>query len=342
MRIVVVGGTGSIGTALLDVAAVRGHKLVGVSRREPAPGPPYADVEWHAIDIAERSAFTRLVEVFDGADAVVHAAWLIQPSRDRMNLRKVNVEGTAVLLDALAVAGVPHLVYLSSVGTYAPKDRGGPVSESWPTTGVPTSDYSRDKADVEAMLDRFEAARPGIAVTRLRPALVLQRRSASEVRRYFTGRLIPRAMWKLVRSGRLPALPLPSGLALQFVHAADVATAALAAIDRQHRGALNLAADPIMDLGALAAAVGARPLSVPPRVVRALMAGAWRARLLPMPESWLDLALEVPIMSAERARTELGWAPRWNATETLGDLLAGLADGEGVPASPPLRPSTWP
>ncbi|UVS80678.1 NAD-dependent epimerase/dehydratase family protein [Actinokineospora sp. UTMC 2448] len=339
MRIVVVGGTGSIGTALLDVAAVRGHKLVGVSRREPAPGPPYADVEWHPIDIAERTAFTRLVEAFDGADAVVHAAWLIQPSRERAHLHKVNVEGTGVLLDAVAVAGVPHVVYLSSVGAYAPKDRGGPVTESWPTTGIDTSDYSRDKAEVEAMLDRFEAARPGIAVTRLRPALVLQRRSAAELRRYFTGRLVPRALWKLVRSGRLPALPLPSGLALQFVHAADVATAALAAIDRQYRGAVNLAADPIMDSGALAAAVGARPLTVPPSAVRALMAGAWRARLLPMPASWLDLAMGAPTMSADLARAELDWSPRWNATETLGDLLAGLAEGEGVPASPPLRPS---
>ncbi|GAA4295930.1 hypothetical protein GCM10023148_57060 [Actinokineospora soli] len=209
---------------------MRGHKLVGVSRREPGDGPPYDDVEWHAIDIAHRDAFPRLVEAFDGADAVVHAAWLIQPSRQRADLHRVNVTGTSVLLDALAVAKVPHLVYLSSVGTYAPKDRGGPVGEDWPTTGVPTSDYSRDKAEVEAVLDRFEAARPGIAVTRLRPGLVLQRRSASELRRYFTGRLVPRALWKVVRSGRLPALPLPSGLAIQFVHAADVATSRIVAM----------------------------------------------------------------------------------------------------------------
>ena len=338
MRIVVVGGSGSVGTALLDVAAVRGHKLVGVSRREPDPGPPYADVEWHPVDIAHRDAFARLSEVFDGADAVVHAAWLIQPSRQRADLHRVNVTGTSVLLDALAVAKVPHLVYLSSVGAYAPKDRGGPVAETWPVTGVPTSDYSRDKAEVEAMLDRFEAARPGIAVTRLRPALVLQRRSASEVRRYFTGRLAPRALWKLVRSGRLPALPLPRGLAIQFVHAADVATAALAAIDRQYRGPVNLAAEPVMDVGALASAVGAKPLSVPARAVRGAVAGAWRTRLLPVPPSWVDLAMAVPVMSADRAHAELDWTPRWTATETLGDLLAGLAEGAGVPASPPLRP----
>lgn len=334
----VVGGSGSVGTALLDVAAVRGHQLVGISRRVPEPGPPYADVEWHGIDIATRDAFNALTEVFRGADAVVHAAWAIQPSRERADLHRINVAGTATVLDALAVAGVPHLVYLSSVGAYAPKDRGGPVAETWPTTGVPTSDYSRDKAEVEAALDRFEAARPTIAVTRLRPALVLQRRSASEVRRYFAGTLAPRALWQLVRSGRLPVLPLPSGLAIQFVHAADVATAALAAIDRQYRGALNLAADPVMDTGALAAAVGARPLRLSPRAMRAVMAGAWRARLLPTPPSWLDLALATPLMSVERARTDLDWTPRWTATETFGDLLAGLAGGDGVPASPPLRP----
>lgn len=338
MRIAVVGGTGSVGTALLDVAAVRGHELVGVSRREPGAGPPYGGVEWHAIDIAGAEAFRRLVEVFEGVDAVVHAAWLLQPSRQRGDLHRVNVAGTSVLLDALAVAGVPQLVYLSSVGAYAPKDRGGPVSEDWPVTGVPTSDYSRDKADVEAALDRFEAARPGIAVTRLRPALVLQRRSAAELRRYFTGRLVPKALWRLVRSGRLPVLPLPRGLAIQFVHAADVATAALAAIDRGYRGPLNLAADPVMDAGAMAAAVGARPLPLPPRAVRAAVAGGWWARLLPVPPSWLDLAMAVPVMSSDRARDVLGWTPRWTATETFGDLLSGLADGSGVPSSPALRP----
>jgi UDP-glucose 4-epimerase len=338
MRIVVVGGSGSVGTALLDVAAVRGHKLVGVSRRAPDPGPPYGDVEWHEVDIAAREAFTELVEVFDGADAVVHAAWLMQPARRREDLHRVNVMGTSVLLDALAVAGVPQVVYLSSVGAYAPGGARAAVGESWPTTGVSSSDYSRDKAEVEALLDRFEAARPSITVTRLRPALVLQRRSASELRRYFTGRLVPKALWRLVRSGRLPALPLPGGMAVQFVHAADVATAVLAAIDGRVGGAFNLAADPVMDTGAIAAAVGARPLPVPARAVRAAVSGAYQARALPLPPSWVDLAMAVPIMSCDRAAAELGWSPRWSATETLGDLLAGLSEGAGVPASPPLRP----
>ena len=66
------------------------------------------------------------------------------------------------MFDAAARAGVGAIVYASSVGAYSdPAPRTPPVDESWPTEGIETSFYSRDKAAVERILDSFEAAHPG-------------------------------------------------------------------------------------------------------------------------------------------------------------------------------------
>ncbi|HZA80310.1 MAG TPA: NAD-dependent epimerase, partial [Actinomycetes bacterium] len=47
--------------------------------------------------------------------------------------------------------------------------------------------------------------------------------------------------------------------------------------------------------------------------------------------------LQSPLLDAGRARAELGWRPRRNATETLQELLAGLRKGAGAD-TPPLDP----
>ncbi len=63
----------------------------------------------------------------------------------------------------------------------------------------------------------------------------------------------------------------------------------------------------------------------------------FRLRLQPTEPGWLDLALGVPLMDITRAREELGWVPRWSATDALRDLLEGLRAGAGID-TPPLQP----
>ena len=135
MRIVIVGASGNVGFALARrLAPEPGVELVGVARRVPRAGAvPIA--EWRACDIARDD----LEEVFRGADAVVHLAWEIQPSHDLAQLIRTNITGSERVFTAVARAGVPVLVYASSVGAYSrgPKDR--LVDESWPTEGTESS-----------------------------------------------------------------------------------------------------------------------------------------------------------------------------------------------------------
>ncbi|MCM0675843.1 NAD-dependent epimerase/dehydratase family protein [Micromonospora phytophila] len=335
MRIVVVGASGNVGTALLRrLRRERGLDLAGVARRLPGAdaGEPYDQVEWHSCDIGLPGAADQLAEVFAGADAVVHLAWQIQPSHDQRVLHRTNVGGSRAVIEAVVRAGVPALVYASSVGTYAPGPKDHPVSERWPVTGVPGSSYSRDKADVEALLDRTEREHPGLRVVRLRPGLVFQRAAATEITRYFVGPFVP---LRLLRFGRLPLVPTNPRLRMQAVHAEDVADAYARAALGEARGAFNIAADPVLTPELVARHFHGWTVPVAGPLLRAAAALTWRARLQPIDAGWVQLALNAPLMSSDRAETELGWRPRHDALSALKELIAGMAHGEHT-GSPPM------
>ena len=328
MRIVVVGATGNVGTSVLESLGRdrEVESVLGLARR--VPEADFAKTSFAAADITVDD----LVPHFRGADCVIHLAWLIQPSRDLALLRRVNVEGSARVFAAAARARVPALVAASSIGVYSP----GPkrrVDERWPREGIRTSWYSRHKAEMERQLDRFEAENRDTRVVRLRPALIMKRQSAEEVRRLFFGPFLPSA---LVRPGRLPVVPHVPGAVVQLVHSLDVGEAYRLAAVRNVSGAFNVAAEPEVDGRRLAQALGARSVTIHPRLARAAAGLGWRLRLHPTSPDWLDLALQVPLLDTTRAREELGWTPTRDSVSTICELLGGLADAAGA-ATPPLR-----
>ena len=328
MRVVVTGATGNVGTSV--VGALSGdpevEEIVGVARRLPKLEVPRT--RWIAADVAVDD----LTGCFGGADCVVHLAWLIQPSRDRRATQAVNVEGSRRVFEAAVAAGVGSLVYGSSVGAYSPGPKDRAVDESWPTGGIRTSFYSRDKAEVERILDGVEAEHPEVRVVRLRPGLIFKAEAASGIRRLFAGPLLPSA---LVRPGLIPIVPRVERLVFQAVHSHDVGEAYRLAVVGDVRGAFNIAADPVLDPAELGRLLGARPVGVPSWLLRGAIDVSWRLRVQPSPAGWLDLALGVPVMDVSRARRELGFVARRGAGEALVELLEGIRRGDGMP-TPPL------
>jgi hypothetical protein len=110
------------------------------------------------------------------------------------------------------------------------------VDESWPVGGIRTSFYSRHKAEVEYMLDRFELEQPHVRVVRLRPGLIFKREAATGIRRLFVGPFLPN---KLLRPGLLRVIPDVPGIRVQAVHSLDVGEAYRLAIVGDARGAFN-------------------------------------------------------------------------------------------------------
>jgi nucleoside-diphosphate-sugar epimerase len=172
---------------------------------------------------------------------------------------------------------------------------------------------------------------------RLRPGLIFKREAATEIRRLFAGPFLPNP---LVRTSLIPVVPRIARLRFQAVHSHDVADAYRLAIVRDDaRGAYNVAAEPVLDPDELGRLLGARPVPVPPALLRIGADLTWKLRLQPTPKGWVDMGLGVPIMSTERIRTELGWNPKHTAGEALLDLLAGMRDGSAVD-TPPLATDT--
>ena len=335
MRVVVIGASGNAGTSVLDALAGedRVSEIVGVARR--IPDARLAKVTWRSADISDPN--TDLAGLMRNADCVVHLAWLIQPSRDESVTHATNVEGSQRVFDAVARAGVPALVYASSVGAYAPGPKDRAVDESWPTTGIPSSFYARHKAAVERILDSFESAHPDVRSVRLRPGLLFKGEAATGIRRLFAGPLLPSP---LVRRELIGVIPRHPRLVFQAVHSLDVGEAYRLAIVRDDaRGPFNIAAEPVLDPPELARILGARTVPVPAKVLRAAADVTWRLRLQPTSPGWLDMGLAVPVMDTTRARTELGWQPRHGANEALLELIDGMRRGSGAP-TPPLAPET--
>lgn len=342
MRVAVVGATGNSGTAILRQLGKRPEvtSVLGIARRLPnTSAEPYSSAEWFTCDVSLTSSQDQLTEALRGADALIHLAWLIQPNDQRELLRRVNVEGTRLVLEAATEAGVSRITVASSVGAYSPVDDDELRNEDWPTEGIPSSHYSVDKADQERVLDEFEASHPDIALARIRAALKFQADAGFEIQRYFLGQRTP---VQLLQAGKLPLLPLPRGIRAQGVHSDDVAAAYVEAALQGARGAFNICADDILRARELSAILDhGRSIPLPPRLVRTVMAVAHRTGVIPADAGWLDMAMRVPMMDNTRAKEELGWSPRKTGAEALEELVEGMVSGQGG-HSVPMRPRDVP
>ncbi len=332
MRVVVTGATGNVGTSVVAslVGDSKVDEVIALARRTPSEPLPGAD--FRRADVADSD----LTSIFEGADAVVHLAWLIQPGRDESITSRVNLLGSQRVFSAVIDAKVGSLVYASSVGAYSPGPKDRRVDESWPTDGIPSSFYSRHKAAVERQLDALEGDHPGLRVVRMRPGLIFKRAAATEIRRLFVGPLLPRA---ILRSQLTPVSPAVPGLLFQVVHCDDVGDAYRRAVVGDAVGPFNLAADPVIGSDELAELLHARPVKVSSRVLRAGAAASFALRLAPAEPGWLDMALAVPLMSTDRAREVLGWTPRHSAIEAIGELMRGMREAADAP-TPPLAAGT--
>jgi nucleoside-diphosphate-sugar epimerase len=113
MKLAVTGGTGFVGSHLIDAALAENHEVVALTRREQ---PERARLSWVGGSLEDIDALERLV---DGADAVIHVAGVI--NANAAGFEKGNVAGTLAMLAAATAGGVRRFVHVSSLAAREPR-----------------------------------------------------------------------------------------------------------------------------------------------------------------------------------------------------------------------------
>ena len=335
MRVVVIGASGNVGTATID--ALLQHPsithIVAVARRLPDPGSPASrqEVEWRSADIRHDP----LDPIVDGADAVIHLAWLFHPSHRPEKTWDNNVVGTVRLLEAVERCNVPVLVVSSSVAAYSPREERRRVSRSPGRRTVRRQRRTHGRRPTSSdcsTASRLECPRAGSCGCDLRSSSTNAPPASSA-----GSSPVPCCQGASYGLRSFRCSRSRAGLLLQTVHADDVGRAFAASVGSVVAGPFNLCADQLLDTDDLAQLFGAKPVTVPPAFVKAVLRAAWTVHAVPAAPDLFDALMRVPVMSNERAKTELGWKPRVSASDAIRDFLAGLQSGAGYP-TPPLDP----
>jgi UDP-glucose 4-epimerase len=110
-------------------------------------------------------------------------------------------------------------------------------------------------------------------------------------------------------------------------------------VTRPVSGAFNIAADLGLGPQDLAELMRSRWIPTSATVLRAAIATAFRAHVVPVAPKLFDLLMNVPVMGTARARAELDWRPTYSSADALRSFFAGLCHDSDV-STPPLARST--
>ncbi len=328
--VAVTGPTGTFGFGLMPLleAEPRVSRIVGIARRPFDPAEHgWSKLRYRQGDVRDQDA---LREAFQGADVVVHLAFMITGNASAQTIREINVEGTLNAFRAARDAGADRFVYASSVAAYGfHRDNPVGMTEDWPVRPADRLFYAQEKAELEQLL-QDEAAGGKPALYLLRPPIVLGPH-AMGAKGTLPGPVAGLGRAALDLLGRLP-IPIPSlapGVQLQFIHEEDVGQALLqCALGEGPPGAYNIAGDGVLTGADVARELGLAPVSIPGRLIHtaARVAGAVpRPGFVPPAADWVEAMSHPAIMDITKAKQELGWRPKYTGVQALRDTLQ--ADG---------------
>ena len=304
MRYVITGGSGYIGSRLVDHLSRREdtERIVICDVAPPRVHRP--KVEFERMDVRDRDGVRRTLEAA-GADVLIHLAFILNPSHDEHLMYDVDVNGTHNVLEAAAAAGTQQVLVTSSVVAYgAFPDNPVPMTEDHPVRGVAAFSYARDKTESDRLCQLWALKHPERTMTIVRPSIVL----GPNVDNYLV-----RIWAKAPFQADVGNLELP----MQFVHEDDLVEAIVGLLEGRHEGAYNVVGDGQMTLRECAQMAGNPIRRMPLRAFRMLGRIMWALRLVETPPGQIEFAIHPWFMSNEKVKRTLEWTPRHTSRETF-------------------------
>ncbi|OGA07495.1 MAG: hypothetical protein A2W68_07865 [Betaproteobacteria bacterium RIFCSPLOWO2_02_64_14] len=292
MRVFVTGSSAHLARTLLPrLCAHRGVAAVtGVDLRTPHFTHPLFTATQG--DIRDPEIAARLA----GHDALIHLAFVVLRGRmSESEMFDINVTASHKVFHAARAAGVKRLIHLSSAAVYG---QGVHLNEDAPYAPLPGFLYGRHKAHLERLL-----AIEFPECVRLRPHVILGPHAQPLLR-------------QLLRQPCYPRLHEPQPL-LQCVHEDDAAQAVLLALERDVRGAFNLATE---DNFSFRDAIRGRhrvSIPLPLAVARRGANFAWRYFGWGGEPAWIEGLTRTLLLNCRRAIVELGWRSCHTAAQVL-------------------------
>jgi UDP-glucose 4-epimerase len=330
LTVAVTGPTGDIGRSLLR--ALESSDEVGrVHAMARRPFDPAAEglrkTEYRRADVLDATAVRKIV---DGADVVVHLAFMIMGNGEETT--RINLEGSRNVFRTAIDAGVSRLVYASSVAAYGfAADNPPLLTEDLEPRGTQRHYYSAQKAELEIALRELLAGADTAAYV-FRPCIVAGPDALTLVESIPYVQLSEKMPAAILRALEFmpalkPVIPNP-GVPFQLVHHDDVASALLAAVlGRGQPGVYNLAGPGTLTMADLADALGWYSVPVPDIAVGAAAELVARLPFVPDEAQWIESVRRPVIMDTSRARDLLGWRPRHDARETLQEMVRAARSG---------------
>jgi nucleoside-diphosphate-sugar epimerase len=206
MRIVVIGGSGHIGTFLVPRLVQAGHEVVGISRGSRTA---YADAaEWQHVQqvVADRQQ--------EDAEGTFGETVLAQNPEVVVDLVCFTLDSARALVEALR-GRVGHLLHCGSLWRYGPSHK-LPIAEG--TGTAPFDEYGIEKERIARML-KEETASGGLVTTSIHPGHIV---GPGWEPINPLGNFDP-AVWETLSAGRTLQVPGSGAELMHHVHADDVA-----------------------------------------------------------------------------------------------------------------------
>jgi UDP-glucose 4-epimerase len=308
-RIFVTGGAGYLGSALLKTLAPRLQAgefdaLVASDVRATPAQSRLPGVEYLVHDVRSPGLASALTS--RSIESVVHLAAIVTPgARSNRELEyAVDVLGTRNVLEACVAAGVRQIIVTSSGAAYGyHADNPEWLSEDDPVRGNEAFAYSHHKRLVEEMLAAYRREHPQLRQVVFRVGTILGETTRNQITAMFDK---PRII--ALRGARSPFV---------FIWDQDVVGAIQHALRTDAAGIYNVAGDGALSIQEIAGRLGKKCLTLPPSVLRAVLATLHPLGLTRYGPEQVDFLRYRPVLANRRLKEELGYTPSKTSREVF-------------------------
>lgn len=309
-NIFITGVSGYIGMKIANALAdnPRVETIVGIDINAPRDVPD--KLTFVRRDV--REPVRDLLTAHD-IDTVIHAAYVLPPLHDKSLMEDINMNGTRNILNASADASIEQLLYTSSTTAYGfHPDNPVPLTEDDPLRGNADFTYSKNKREIEGLMQEFIQDHPDMVVTILRPCFVVG----------------PGFNNPLARHLQKPIVLLPVRTApFQFVHEDDLMRVIELCLDKKIGGVFNVAGEGTMEFGDMVRKLGNHVFRLPFGLMYVLNSLLWFLRmhfLTEFPSTGLNLIRYPWLASSERLINETGFEYTYDTRSAFDDFARSV------------------